>query len=157
MKKYLTFSALFFLFALNAYYQNTDVEKEKAVKACIQKLFEGMQKSDTSLIRTVFHKETRMQTVLTGTGTTTPQLITDYGIDKFLLAISKAPAGSLDERITSYEIKIDGAMAAVWTPYMFYYNGTLNHCGVNAFQLCETENGWKIVQVMDTRRKEKCE
>ena len=32
-----------------------------------------------------------------------------------------------------------------------------SHCGVDAFQLVKTAAGWKIFQLSDTRRKEKCE
>jgi hypothetical protein len=63
----------------------------------------------------------------------------------------------LDERILAYEIRIDGPMATAWTPYEFYVNGDFSHCGVNSFQLVKFVEGWKIVYIIDTRRKEPCE
>jgi hypothetical protein len=48
-------------------------------------------------------------------------------------------------------------MAAAWTPYRFYRNGEFSHCGVNSFQLVKMAEGWKIVYIIDTRRKEPCE
>jgi len=47
-------------------------------------------------------------------------------------------------------------MATVWAPYKFYYKGTFSHCGVDMFQLVRMKGGWKIVYLIDTRRKEPC-
>ncbi|MBI5914693.1 MAG: nuclear transport factor 2 family protein [Bacteroidetes bacterium] len=33
----------------------------------------------------------------------------------------------------------------------------MSHCGVDAFQLFKGENGWKITQISDTRRRENCQ
>lgn len=58
-----------------------------------------------------------------------------------------------EERILSYNIQVDGTMAHAWTPYEFYINGKFSHKGVNAFTLFKTAEGWKIVHLIDTRRK----
>lgn len=57
------------------------------------------------------------------------------------------------EKILSYAIQIDGSMAHAWTPYEFYVNGKLSHKGVNAFTLFRKNNNWKIIHLIDTRRK----
>ena len=44
-----------------------------------------------------------------------------------------------------------------WTPYSFFLNDTFSHCGVNNFQLLKKEGEWKIIYLIDTRRKEGCE
>lgn len=151
---------LLFLFAfLIQFYALAQDEKEKnmAIRSCIERLFEGMKKSDTAMIRAAFYKEVRMQTILKqGADIATLKIQTENSIEGFLKSISQAVAGSLDERILSYEIKIDGSLASVWAPYEFYYNGNFSHCGVDAFQLCETKEGWKIFYIVDTRRKEDC-
>jgi len=62
-----------------------------------------------------------------------------------------------DERIMSYEIKVDADMATAWTEYAFYAGEKFSHCGVNAFQFFkDDEKGWLITQIIDTRRKENC-
>jgi len=76
---------------------------------------------------------------------------------KTLLFLSILPQkAALDERIRFDMIKIDGALASVWTPYSFYYNNKLSHCGVNVLLLILTNSGWKIQYVIDTRRKDNC-
>jgi hypothetical protein len=53
----------------------------------------------------------------------------------------------------SYAIQVDESMGHVWTPYEFYVNGKSSHKGVNAFTLFKKDNTWKIVRLVDTRRK----
>jgi hypothetical protein len=75
----------------------------------------------------------------------------------FVKRIAETPVDTqLDERILDYHIQIDGNLASVWTPYRFYVNENFSHCGVNSFQLVKMKEGWKIVYIIDTRRKEPC-
>jgi hypothetical protein len=50
----------------------------------------------------------------------------------------------LRERIWSPEVRIHGFIATVWAPYDFWRDGTFSHCGVDAFDLIKTHEGWKI-------------
>ena len=78
-------------------------------------------------------------------------------VEDFLNRIRQTPAETrLDERILDFQIKVDGTLASAWTPYEFYANDTFSHCGVNSFQLVKKSGGWKIVYIIDTRRKEGC-
>jgi hypothetical protein len=40
--------------------------------------------------------------------------------------------------------------------YKFYVGETFSHCGVNSFQLFKDKEGWKIIYLIDTRRKDPC-
>ncbi|MBT8322548.1 MAG: nuclear transport factor 2 family protein, partial [Eudoraea sp.] len=62
-----------------------------------------------------------------------------------------------EERIHSYQISIDGPMANAWTPYEFWLNDQFSHCGVNSFQLINDGSSWKIIYLIDTRRREDCQ
>ncbi len=136
-------------FALSA--QNTE---EKAVQAVIEQLFTGMQKHDSTMIRAAFHPTARMQSVAINRQSQQLTLNTEATIDGFVKQIGSLPANlQLEERILSYEIRLDGALATAWCPYELYVNGKRQHCGVDAFQLYKTENGWKIISIADTRRK----
>lgn len=48
------------------------------------------------------------------------------------------------ERMWNPEVRIHGLIATVWTPYDFWIDGKLSHCGIDAFDLIRTEEGWKI-------------
>ncbi|WP_026711372.1 3-methyl-2-oxobutanoate hydroxymethyltransferase [Flavobacterium filum] len=72
----------------------------------------------------------------------------------FYKSIATIPLSmKFEEKILSYKVQIDGTMAHVWTPYEFYVNDKLSHSGVNSFQLYKENDGWKVVYILDTRRK----
>lgn len=82
--------------------------------------------------------------------------LTGGTLSDFLNALGTPHDQVWDERILSYEIKIDGAMASVWTPYEFYVGERFSHCGVNSFQLMKGNDSWKIIYLVDTRKREGC-
>jgi hypothetical protein len=127
---------------------------EQEVQQVIESLFDGMRAKNTTQIASAFSENAIMQTIaVTADG---PQ-VNPGSVPDFLKRIGTTPADTqLDERILDYQIKIDGPMATVWTPYEFYVNGNFSHCGVNSFQLVKLAEGWKIVYIIDTRRKEPC-
>lgn len=128
---------------------------EQEVEAVIRSLFDGMRQKNATMVADAFYTEGLMQTVQQKSEGTT---IGSNAVADFVKRITTTPEGTtLDERILSYQIRVDGAMASAWTPYRFYVNDTFSHCGVNSFQLVKMASGWKIVYIIDTRRKEPCE
>jgi hypothetical protein len=76
---------------------------------------------------------------------------------QLLEAISSIqPTQKLFEKLLSYDIKIDGNLASVWTPYEFFYNDNFSHCGANSFQLFNNNGTWEIIFLVDMRRREDC-
>jgi hypothetical protein len=127
---------------------------EDSVKATINNLFKAMKTSDAFLLKSVFADSAILQTIESRAGNT--KIKTD-AVSGFIESISKLPAGAADEQISFNMVKIDGALASVWTPYKFYYNSKFSHCGVNSFQLVRINNEWKIQYLIDTRRRTGCE
>lgn len=75
-------------------------------------------------------------------------------VSDFYKSIATIPLSmKFEEKILSFKVQIDGSMAHVWTPYEFYVNDKLSHSGVNSFQLFKENDVWKVVYIMDTRRK----
>jgi ketosteroid isomerase-like protein len=73
--------------------------------------------------------------------------------DEFLKAIASIPADlKIEERLTSRTINTTGDIANVWTDYEFYVDGKRSHQGVNSFQLYKSNEGWRIVHCVDTRK-----
>ena len=56
----------------------------------------------------------------------------------------KASKQAMRERIWNPEVRIHGLIATVWAPYDFWIDGKFSHCGIDAFDLIKTEEGWKI-------------
>ncbi len=151
MKMKLIFTFAFSMLLVSLSFAQT---AEAEVQKVIESLFDGMRAKNTSQIAGVFSENAIMQTIaLTADG---PQ-VKNGSVADFIQRIGSSPAETqLDERILGYEIKIDGPMATAWTPYEFYANGNFSHCGVNSFQLVKLAEGWKVVYIIDTRRKEAC-
>lgn len=132
-----------------------DNEKMK-VKAAVDTFFEGFHKGDTTLMRTVLADKVVLQTAFKNKEGK-DVLRNDGDVLKLLETIAKRPADQKwDERLLDYSIQVDGNMANAWTPYEFWYNGTFSHCGVNSFQLFKDGDQWKIIYLIDTRRRKGC-
>jgi hypothetical protein len=126
---------------------------EAAVLEVVDRLFEGMRTADSAAVRAVFHPEARM----VSTGERDGRPVAQYAsVDGFIKAVGGATA-PWNERIYDPEVRIDGNLATVWTFYTFHVGDQFSHCGVNAIQLAWTGDGWKIIHITDTRRREGCD
>lgn len=137
---------------INVYGQNNPAD-EAAVKQTINNLFNGMRTSDTTLMSSALSPRAIMQTVTKNAAGVVN--IGNTPTPKFIESIAgEHPV--YDEQISFNSIKIDGDLASVWTNYKFYVGGSFSHCGVNSFQLARLKDGWKIIYIIDTRRKDNC-
>ena len=128
--------------------------EEDAVKATINLLFDGMRNADTAMLRKAFATNNTMQTIAkTKDG---KSVVRTESINDFIKSIGTPHAEKYDERIVFTKILIDANLASVWTDYKFYIGDKFSHCGVNSFQLFKGEDGWKIIYIIDTRRKDNC-
>jgi hypothetical protein len=126
-----------------------------AVQHTIERFFEGFHEQDTMKIKATTGKGIVLQTI-SRKNDGNNEVRTDV-FSEFLKSIASIPDSvGFREEIGSYQIKIDGPMANAWTPYKFWLNDTFSHCGVNSFQLAKVKDGWKIIYLIDTRRKEDC-
>ncbi|OGS75771.1 MAG: 3-methyl-2-oxobutanoate hydroxymethyltransferase [Flavobacteria bacterium RIFCSPLOWO2_12_FULL_31_7] len=139
------FILLFFGFSISISAQ------EKEIKQSISVFFDGLQTADTLKIQSVCHKEMKLQSIMEKNAVGTLSFETNGEFYKSIAGIPKNL--KIEERILSYKIQIDGSMANVWTPYEFYIDGKLSHIGTNSFTLLLENNIWKIVHIIDTRRK----
>jgi hypothetical protein len=143
MNKAYTISALFFMILLNAQQQD--------VKKTIEIFFKGFHARDTLTMKSVCSNSLILQSIAQNSKGNT---LTTESIHKFYTSIASIPLTvRFEERLLDHTIQIDGTMAHVWTPYELYVNGKLSHKGVNSFTLFLNDNLWKIIHLIDTRRK----
>ncbi len=129
--------------------------EEKAIKQVIATFFEGLQNGDASVIEKTLHNDITIQT--TGNTPNGQSFVRAETRAKLLSSVAaKKPEDVYLEKLLSYDIKVDGNLASVWTPYEFYYNGNFSHCGANSFQLYKNNGNWQIIFLMDMRRKTNC-
>ena len=128
---------------------------EQLVKDIVNKLFEGMKKSDSAMMASCFLPSAHLETVLkTKDGNT--KLVSEE-LSVFLQSISRPHTEVYDERISFQTVKVDGDLAFVWAPYQFYVGDKFSHCGVDAFCLARIDKQWKIQYLVDTRRRDGCQ
>jgi len=115
----------------------------------INNLFDAMRAHDSEKLLAQFIK----QAILTRATKNNELNSTD--INKFAASIAKSTK-YLDEKIFNITIKQSGNLASVWTPFAFYLDGKLSHCGINSFQLIQKNGHWKILFLIDNAYQGDC-
>lgn len=124
-------------------------EEEKAVLAAVQRLFDGMAAHDAAMIKSVMTPDARLVRV-----TRLGKPAATSG-DDFAAGIA-ANKNQLLERIWSPTVLVRGNLAMVWAEYDFHSNGKFHHCGIDAFLMLKTDEGWKASTISDTSETEGC-
>tara|TARA_B100001971_G_C17981275_1_gene427516 strand:+ start:285 stop:740 length:456 start_codon:yes stop_codon:yes gene_type:complete len=141
-----------FLFTVTLQAQSAE---EKSAKLTIIKFFEAFHKQDTTALRTMVKGDVKLQSITTNNEGKATLKESSYSL--FLHNIASIPQDrTFEEKLLDFKVQVDGNMANVWTPYEFWYQGKMSHCGVNSFQLMKDDNEWKIIYLVDTRRREGC-
>ncbi|HEY9183805.1 MAG TPA: nuclear transport factor 2 family protein [Salegentibacter sp.] len=142
-----------FLMGQSVWSQNAD---KKDLRTYIETFFEAFHLQDTVKLRSFAHPDIVLQSIS----------VSEEGVSKlttdsysgFLKGISSIPeTTNFEEELLDFEISVYGKMAHVSTPYSFYLDGEFSHCGVNSFQLMQVEDQWKIIYLVDTRKKTGCQ
>ncbi len=130
--------------------------EEESVKQAIVTFFEGFHAQDSTMIKSVVADGMIMQTM--GRDKEGKTRLRDVEFSKFLKSIVSIPDSiPFKEVITKYTIKVDGPMANAWTDYQFWLREEMSHCGVNSFQLMKQNGEWRIIYLIDTRRRDDCQ
>lgn len=129
--------------------------QEREVRQAIDRFFQGFHARDTAVIRSTLGAEVFLQTI--GRDAAGTPVLRKESMEDFLRSLATLPDTlEIEERLLGYHIRTDADMAHAWTPYEFYVQGELRHCGVNSFQLFYDGTAWKIIYLADTRRREGC-
>ncbi|GCC53524.1 hypothetical protein SanaruYs_37690 [Chryseotalea sanaruensis] len=152
MKNSLLLASCLVLLTTTAWSQADD---KQAINAVIKTLFDGMYEGDSSKVHSVFDESATMATVARNK-MGEPVLRRESSMNGMLKAIGTPRKEKMTEEFWNVNIQLDGDFAQAWCDYAFYIDHTFSHCGVDAFQLYKTKDGWKIFHLADTRRKDGC-
>ncbi len=119
-------------------------EKDQ-IRNIIDRLFDGMRAGDSTIVRSVMHKDALMARVNT-------EGLSIQSTDRFIKAVGMPHDKVWDERIWNLQISVDGDLASAWMDFAFFLGDEMSHCGVNSMQLYRTNQGWKIIYIADTNR-----
>ncbi len=117
-------------------------DEERAVIAAAQALFDAMEALDPEAFRDSMVPEG----FLVAVGFETMQRTTR---DRFATRLAEQTQ-PMFERMWDPQVRIDGPVATLWAPYDFYRGIEFSHCGIDAFQLANTPEGWKVIMVSYT-------
>ena len=131
----------------------TPAAERAAVLATVQGLFDAMRAGDSARVRAAFHPSARLASALVRSGQSELKL---DSVSAFARAVGTPHPEVWDERLGATTVHIDGPLAAVWAEYSFYAGPKFSHCGVDAFQLVKTAQGWRIFALADTRQRTGC-
>ena len=119
--------------------QPQDAEKA-AVLETVQAFFDTMTAGDVEGARRILQPQGRFHAMRMRDGK--PDVRTFTNEEYF--AQLQASKQKMRERMWSPDVRIRGLIATVWTPYDFWIDGKFSHCGIDAFDLIKTEQGWKL-------------
>ena len=119
--------------------QSSSSEKDAVLKT-VQTFFDTMTAQDVEGARAVLQPQGRFHAMSIRDGK--PDVRAFSNEEYF--AILQASKQKMRERIWNPEVTVHGLIATMWAPYDFWIDGKLSHCGVDAFDLIKTEEGWKI-------------
>ncbi|MCP2024862.1 hypothetical protein L1276_000002 [Flavobacterium sp. HSC-32F16] len=130
----------------------TSNAQKQEVQKTVELFFEGFQQRDSMKIKSVCTDKMILQSI--SESVSKGNKLSDETAKEFYKTIASIPSNiKFQENILSYNIQIDGSMAHVWAPYEFYINDKLSHTGINTFTLFKEKDFWKIIYLVNTRRK----
>lgn len=121
--------------------------------ATVQRLFDAMAARDSAAAGQVLMPEGRYYSVRD----TGAQVAVGGATHKEFAERLAAGKEDMRERMWNPRVLIHGRIAVVWTPYDFHRGGKFSHCGVDAFQLVKTAEGWKIAGFIYTIEQTGCD
>lgn len=142
------------LLLLTSVLVHAQASEEASVTEVINRLFTGMHNADSAMIRSAFGDKVTLATVVRNKEGKHVLKLDDF--NDFMKNVGKPSTEPHTEEIWNLKIHIDGAFAQAWCDYGFYVGNKFSHCGVDAFQLIKTQEGWKIFHLADTRRRDGC-
>lgn len=148
---------LILLFLLLPFHKGVgqSLEDQATAEKLVLEFLVAFHEQDTLALREMVHEEVILQSIAIDEDHE-PRLRTEhYG--NFLKALASiAEDAAFEEVIHGMEVRVYQDMAQVSTPYSFYLNNQLSHCGVNNFQLMKDQGEWRIIYLVDTRRTTGC-
>ena len=119
--------------------QPAAAEREAVLKT-VQAFFDTMAAKDVEGARTILQPQGRFHAMRMRDG---KPVVRAFSNEEYFADL-KASKQAMRERMWNPEVRIHGLIATVWTPYDFWIDGKFSHCGIDAFDLIKTEEGWKI-------------
>jgi len=117
----------------------TSADRDAILKT-VQAFFDTMTARDVEGARKILMPQGRFHAMRMRDGKPDPRAFSN----EEYLADLQSSKQTMRERMWNPEVRVHGLIATVWTPYDFWIDGKFSHCGIDAFDLIKTEEGWKL-------------
>jgi tetratricopeptide (TPR) repeat protein len=150
--RYLIFLIIIIVIGIQFSWTSAHSEEQHVILA-VEQFFKALEMRDAKLARDILMPEGVVYSVRDEGGekviraTTHQQIIDSFG----------SSSEKMLERMWDPKVLIHKEIAVLWTKYDFHRDGKFSHCGVDAFNLIKTPDGWKISGIFYTVEKEGCE
>lgn len=151
MKKLLFICSIIAISAGAAFAQKTDDSKDAL--AVVNRLFEMMAAHKPADIVALHTPEAQLVAIMKNKEG--KSIIRTIRAEDFSKNFAEKKA-ELVEDMYAPKIDVSGDFAQVSGRYVFFVNGKVLHCGVNAFHLVRTDAGWRIAGAASTMEPQGC-
>jgi len=128
---------------------------EDEVVGVIETFFEGFAAQDSTVMRSVSDADGRL--VITTSDESGNPVVRPIPMTEFVRLISRREGPPIVETWWNPDVFIHDNLATVWLDYNLWVGDRIDHCGKDTFQLARTADGWTIIAIADTQRREGCE
>lgn len=129
-------------------------DEEKVVTTVVKQFYEILETRDADLAKQILIPEGQNFSIRENeTGVVVKRTNYHDVID----SLAKNKETNFKEVMQNPKVLIRGRMAVLWADYKFYIDGKFSHCGVDAFNLLKTVDGWKIAGIIYTIEKTGCQ
>jgi ketosteroid isomerase-like protein len=151
MKKLALIFSIIAIFSASALAQKADDSKDAL--GVVNKMFAEMAAHNPAGILAVYTAEATLAAAIkTRDG---KSVIKTFPVEAFSKNFAEKK-NELKEDMYAPEVKVFGDLALVWGRYVFFVDGKISHCGVNAFHLVRTDAGWKVANASTTIEPQGC-
>lgn len=151
MKKLTLIISIIAVFAVSVFAQKSDDAKDTL--AVVNKMFEEMAAHNPAGIVALYTKEAQLAAAIKNKEG--KSIIRSFPVEAFSKNFAEKK-NELKEDMYAPQVKIFGDLALIWGRYVFFVDGKVAHCGVNAFHLVRTDAGWKIANASTTIEPQGC-
>ena len=133
----------------------TTEQERAAVLAAVNGLTDALRMKDAAAMSLHVDSLTRFTLIRPARGGGT--FVWVLTAPEFISAVTRPDQPSLDEPIRNPVVQVSGDLATVWAEYQVRRpDGTVSHCGFDAFQLARRDGRWKILNISDTFQQTGC-
>ncbi|MEN8143373.1 MAG: hypothetical protein ABFS14_00340 [Gemmatimonadota bacterium] len=130
-------------------------EAKAAAMEVITGFFDAVLASDSAAARSLFHPNTQLAS--SGANPAGAAGVRYTPIGQLFDGLGGSTAGDWNEEIGDTELRVYDNLVTAANRYVFRFKGEVSHCGVNTWQIAKIGDEWKVVGLVDTRRRQTCD